>query len=613
MNSTEIAPRAQVAGDPSPPEQLALADRHFAAGRNDEAIQQYERLLALEPDQPVALHRMALACMRSGRAADARGYLDRAIRISPNNAQLWEHGGLMAALAGEHEAAEAAYRRALALAGSTSTLHRNLADVLKLSGRRADARHHYEKALALDPALHHAARRLADLSLEAGHDEAAGRYLKQAFQLGGARLTDGLDLLKLVSRLDRREEADALIAQLRTEFAADAYALKELAFALNQLDRFDLALDVSKQGLSVDPSLALLHHNAAYASHMRGDFAAMHQHNVEAARLAPDDAPIQFNLAVSLLREGLFEAGWKQYAWHERLPENSTLVRPPFAEWAGEPVAGKRILLVGEQGLGDQIQLLRCADWLHRAGAVVDVWADAAIVGVTRCARGVREVFDSLPRGEYDFWCRMFRAPEHMKLGLGDLPVAMPYLQAPAQAVARWRTRLDSLSPARSGVLRAGLVWAGNPEYLLDRYRSMAIDTLIPVLAQPGVSWFALQKGGAQRALDTLPPAIDMTALGEQIATFEDTLAIVQSLDLVVTVDTSVAHVAAASGVPVWVLLPACTDWRWMAARADSPWYPSVRLFRQRELGQWGPVLDEMREALAQWVADVDANKSAKR
>ncbi|MBN3856055.1 tetratricopeptide repeat protein [Paraburkholderia sp. Ac-20340] len=591
MNPSDTAPISAVS-DPTD-DLLTLADRHLAAGRADDAIQQYAQCLARDPRHSGALHRAALACMQAGRADDARAYLDRAIHVEPTNAALWEHRGLMAALAREHVVAEAAYHRALALAGSTSTLHRNLADVLKLAGRQDEARHHYEQALALDPDLHHAARRLGDLGIEAGRDRDAVRYFEHAWRLGNARLTDGLSLLELHSRLGHRAQAEAVIAQLRAEFAADAYALKELAFALNKLDRFDLALDVAKQGLAVDPSMWLLHHNAAYASHMRGDFGSMHRYNVEAARVAPDNAPIQFNLAVSLLREGAFEAGWKQYAWHEQLPENSTLARPPFAEWRGEPVVGKRFLLLGEQGLGDQIQLLRCAAWLHRAGAQVDVWVDKALVGVARCASGVHQVFETLPRGDYDFWCRMFRMPEHMKLALSDLPLEMPYLRAPQPEIARWREQLE-----KSGRLRVGLVWSGNPHYHLDRYRSVTLDGLLPMLEQPGVSWFSLQKGDAQHALEGLPAGIDMTPLGTRISTFEDTLAIVHSLDLVVTVDTSVAHLAGAAGVPVWVLLPACTDWRWMAQRADSPWYPSARLFRQRELGQWGPVLEDVKAAL---------------
>ncbi|WP_321954711.1 tetratricopeptide repeat protein [Paraburkholderia bannensis] len=572
-----------------------------------DTILEYERQLAREPDNAGVLHRLALACLRAKRTDDACRYLDRAIHAAPTNAELWEHRGLIAAMARDHVLAEAAYHRALTLAGDTPTLHRNLADVLKLAGRRDDAARHYEKALALDPSLHHAARRLADLSLEAGQDDDAVRYLEQAWRLGAARPGDAIDLLKLESRLGRRERVDALIAQLRVEFADDAHALKELAFALNSIDRFDRALDVAKQGVAVAPSLPLLHLNVAYASHMRGDFDTMHEHIAVAARLAPEDAPIQFNLAASLLRRGEFDAGWKQYAWHERLPENRTLACPPYAEWQGEPVAGKRFLLLGEQGLGDQIQLLCCAAWLHRAGAVVDVWVDPALVGVARCASGVHQVFDTLPRGHYDFWCRMFRLPEHMKLALRDLPVATSYLRAPATQVAHWRAQIDEA--AQGNKLRVGLVWAGNPEYRLDRYRSMMLNELRPVLAQPGVSWFALQKGEAERELASLPEAIDMTPLGERIATFEDTLSIVQSLDLVVSVDTSVAHLAAAAGVPVWVLLPSCTDWRWMAARADSPWYPSARLFRQRELGQWAPVLAEVREALGEVVAAKTANR----
>ncbi|WP_322047025.1 tetratricopeptide repeat protein [Paraburkholderia sp. J67] len=603
MNHPDIALLPAATDELSAPETLALANRLLAAGRADDATLCYEHLLAREPQHAGALHRLALVRLRAGRVDDALDYLDRAIQAAPAHAELWEHRGLMAATRREYVIAEAAYHRALTLAGATPTLHRNLADVLKLAGRCDEAREHYTKALALDPNLHHAARRLADLSLEAGQDDDAAGYLEHAWRLGAARLTDGLDLLKLHSRLGHRAQVDALIGQLRAEFVADAYALKELAYTLNGLDRFETALDVAKQGIAVDSSLGLLHLNATYASHMRGDFSAMHRHTVAAARLMPDDASIQFNLAVSLLREGAFEAGWAHYAWHERLPVNSTLARPPFAEWHGEPVAGKRFLLLGEQGLGDQIQLLRSAAWLHRAGALVDVWVDPALVGVARCASGVRQVFDTLPRGDYDFWCRMFRMPEHMKLTLSDLPVAMPYLRAPEQENARWRVQLDALAPVQPGRLRAGLVWAGNPQYEFDRYRSTTLEVLRPLLAQPGVAWFALQKGDAQRALEALPAQIDMTPLGPLIKTFEDTLAIVQSLDLVVTVDTSVAHLAAAAGVPVWVLLPACTDWRWMAARSDSPWYPSMRLFRQRELGEWGPVLDEVGEALLEAVA----------
>jgi ADP-heptose:LPS heptosyltransferase len=207
-------------------------------------------------------------------------------------------------------------------------------------------------------------------------------------------------------------------------------------------------------------------------------------------------------------------------------------------------------------------------------------------------------VFTTLPSGPYDFWCRMFRMPARMKLSLADLPLAESYLSTAPQAVAQWRERLRNGREEGTRKRRVGLVWAGNPDYNLDRYRSVALRTLQCVLARPDVSWFSLQKGGAQAELEGLSGDIEMTALGDQITSFADTLAIVQTLDLVITVDTSVAHLAGAAGIPVWILLPACTDWRWLTKRTDSPWYPSARLFRQRELGQWSPVVEELQAAL---------------
>ncbi len=175
----------------------------------------------------------------------------------------------------------------------------------------------------------------------------------------------------------------------------------------------------------------------------------------------------------------------------------------------------------------------------------------------------------------------------------------------------RWRQQIDAADatdatgnadplPARKK--RVGLVWAGNPDYGLDRYRSIALNRWLPILEQSGVRWVSLQIGPAQDEAAALPLDFDVLLPDPQIGNFSDTLAILQSLDLVITVDTSVAHLAGAAGRPVWILLPTCTDWRWMADRDDSPWYPSARLFRQRELGRWDTVLEDVRTALREFV-----------
>ncbi|MDE1181061.1 hypothetical protein [Paraburkholderia sp.] len=403
-----------------------------------------------------------------------------------------------------------------------------------------------------------------------------------------------------------------VVARIRAVFGHDPAALNALAYALNRYHVFDTAADVALQGIALDRDSAALHHNASYAFNMLGDFANMYRHSVEAAALLPHDANLQFNLAAALLRVGEFERGWAHYRWHERLAANHDLVRPDSPEWHGEAVAGCRFLLIGEQGLGDQLQFLRIADWLHRRGAIVDVWVDAALGDIARRASGVHAAWTGLPPGRYDFWCRMLRAPEHLPLTLDALPIAMPYLSAPSDAVERWRARLDaasasqSLSQSRDGGVRkkrVGIVWGGNPDYELDRYRSIALTRLIPILSNPDVTWFSLQKGQPARDVDALPADIDFHPLGSEIASFTDTLAIVASLDLVITVDTSVAHLAGATGAPVWILLPTCTDWRWMTDRTDSPWYPSTRLFRARRHDDWSPVLDELRDALRAWAS----------
>jgi Tfp pilus assembly protein PilF len=579
-------------------ETLALADQHFGAGRMREALLAYQDVLAQEPHHAHALHRVALVHFRDGQRDVARDYMARAIDAAPQRADFCEHGGLLAALANDHAAAEALYCRAIGLGGGTASLHRNLADVLKLAGRRAEARTHYEKALAYDPALHHAVRRLAALSLEDERLEEAAGYLRRARALGTSRLADGLELLKVLSRLGDAGELNAHIAQMRTEFSADAESLEALALRLNEIHRFDDAYQVALRGLAVDATRGRLHHYAGYASNMVGEHARMRRHAVEAARLLPETEDVQFNLAVTQLRDGDFERGWTHYRWHERLPQNSTLVRPDFPEWSGEPLAGRRFLLIGEQGLGDQLQSLRYIDWLQRQGATVDVWVDKAIGEIAACARGVHGAWTRLPPGPYDFWCRMFRLPEHMKLTVDMLPLAMPYLGAPHELVARWRERLVGAQRGCARKRRVGLVWAGNPDYEFDRYRSLALRVLQPLLGRPGISWFTLQKGAAESELDSLRDGIDITVLGPEISNFMDTLAIVQSLDLVITVDTSVAHLAGAAGVPVWILLPTCTDWRWMTSRTDSPWYSSARLFRQSELGRWDDVIEEVGAAL---------------
>ena len=584
---------------------IARADACLAANQTPEAMQHYQRALELQPQHAHALHRMGTSCFRLQQTERSRQYLDQALTVAPERADIWEHRGILAAATHDRVAAEAFYHRALNLTGGTASLHRNLADCLRASGRLAEAQQHYTMALEREPGLPHAVRALARISTTLEQFPDAADYWLQACALDSIEPSDAVEFFAALSKAERHAQIDGVLAQLRERFATDGAGLERLAFALNGIHRFRDAISVAEQGIAVDPQNAWLHHNASFSFNMLGEFAPMRLHTIEAARLLPDNPSMQFILAATQLRLGDFEQGWKQYRWHEALPENANLVRPGFPEWAGEPVAGRRFLLVGEQGLGDQLQFLRMADWLNRQGAQVDVWVDVPLGEVACGAAGVHAAWTTSPPEPYDYWCRMLRMPEHMKLTLSMLPLAMPYLAVEQAKVRRWENRLDAIAGTRMNGARrkrVGLVWAGNPAYGLDRYRSIPLSQWQPLLGASDVQWFALQMGRAQDEAAALPADIDMHLLGREINSFADTLAIIESLDLVITVDTAVAHLAGASGRPVWVMVPACTDFRWMIGRSDSPWYPSARLFRQRELGQWDAPLDEVRTALLEFV-----------
>ncbi|MEA3085460.1 MAG: hypothetical protein QOC89_3157, partial [Paraburkholderia sp.] len=262
-----------------------------------------------------------------------------------------------------------------------------------------------------------------------------------------------------------------------------------------------------------------------------------------------------------------------------------------------------RFLLVGEQGRGDEIQFIRFAEWLYQQGAIVDVLVSEPIAGIAASMKGVRSVLASMPPGPYDYWSHMLRMPERMNLDLLMLPIVMPYIAASPHKIDYWREQIDVVSQATEPKKsrRIGVVWAGGPHTALDRFRSVNIETLKPLFSHPGTTWFSVQKGEHECDSEGLADQFDLHTLGPFIEDFTDTLAILETLDLLITVDTSVAHLAGAANLPVWVLLPAYAEWRWLTGRTDSLWYPSMRLFRQRELGEWKSVVDEVRVALTAW------------
>jgi hypothetical protein len=365
------------------------------------------------------------------------------------------------------------------------------------------------------------------------------------------------------------------------------------------LDKRELgeAMRLLDEAIERFPAVPKLHCNRGVARLERGDFHGAEEAFEEALRLDPDLMPAAWNLSFCLLARGEFARGWECYETRLRLDMPADVRSGRFSEsvaplWNGESLSGKSLLILGEQGLGDQIQMLRFGAELERRGARVTVVVNAALRTLAESARGVYAASSAIPSQAFDYAVQAMSLPRLLGVCAVNIPGKVPYVAANPDKVCDWRRRLDALG---NKSFRVGLVWAGNPAHPNDRNRSISLEQFGRVLSDLAVCWVAVNKA---ILADLVVSDQIVHALGKDCGDFSDTAALVAALDLVITVDTSVAHLAGALNKECWVLIPVNTDWRWMLDRSDSPWYPSVRLFRQREFGHWEPTLDEVRHSL---------------
>ncbi|TWB29963.1 glycosyltransferase family 9 protein [Nitrospirillum viridazoti] len=317
----------------------------------------------------------------------------------------------------------------------------------------------------------------------------------------------------------------------------------------------------------------------------------------------PGHLSTRFDLAETLLLLGEFDRGWREYAYRYSLAHTTRIERKvQRPRWDGRPIPGKTLLIHDEQGYGDTFQFMRMVAWAKeksQANVILEINHETA--SLARRMKG----FDAMTlRGElppyFDVHAEMMSLPMIMGLQLSQLPgEPMPYLSALPDRREHWRKRLESYKG-----LKVAFLWAGRPTHFNDANRSMGLEMLAP-LAQDGVTLFSVQKGPKEEQALNPPLALGkhVVSLSPEIRDFEDTAAILMEVDLLISIDSSPVHLAGALGRPAWVMLPLLPDWRWLQNRDDTPWYPSVRLFRQTEWGQWGPVVDRVAKALAEFKA----------
>ena len=546
---------------------LAPAAAYFNFGvlcmereRPSEAAEAFRHALTLQPDMVDAVVNLGTALLGAGRPDEAITHYHRAIAMSPDNAMA--HGNLGKALQdlGQTEEALAAYHRALALRPQNAEVLINLGAALLDQQRWDEAVRFTHEAIALKPASAMAHANLGVGLLGLGQHEAALAACRQAMALDpqGAPIAWSLG----GTMLELGEAADAAI--------------------------------LCRRAIALDPSSASAYFNYSHACKALNRLEAAEEAAEAAIARSPSAAVYHFHLAHTLLLQGKTERGWEEYEWRWALPDFAELrslqERLAKPQWAGEDISDKTILIYTEQGLGDIIQFARYLPLVVGRARRVLLAASAPTRRLLSRLPGLTVIApEDIAEQQIDVHCALLSLPRAFGTRIDTIPATMPYLQADPQEAARWRALISGEGP------RVGIVWAGNPATKRDRFRSPRLHSVAPLFEVPGVTFVSLQMGPGRQDLAETPLPAGVVDLADEITDLADTAAIMAGLDLVISSCTAPLHLAGALGRPTWAMIPFAPHFPWLLSRTDSPWYPSMRLYRQSQPGtDWSSVVDRI-------------------
>jgi tetratricopeptide (TPR) repeat protein len=648
------------------PRELQLAAEHHQAGRLDRATAMYEGILRRDPRQVDALHLLGLVAHQAGRTDEAIGLIRRALDLCPRFAAARNNLGNALKDLGQWDEAARCYRDAIAVEAGMPEAHCNLGWVLARLEREGDAEEAYRTAIRNRAGYAAAHYGLGNLLQRTGRLAEAVEQFEAALRAAPAHVEALLNLGTALRGLGRLDEAAAAVERAVVLKPDLAEAHNNLGALLHAAGRLEVAEQSLRRAIEARPGYPEAHFNLGLVLHDLGQAGAAEAEYREALRLDPSSSDVLDNLG-NLLREerrleeatacfahalelaprvgriysnvgnllqdlgrpadaleayehaltldpefaeahwnrgllllmfGRYEEGWAEYEWRWRVRR---LRLPHMAlgggTWDGSPLEGRAILLHAEQGFGDLLQFARYVPMVAACGGRVLLECHPALERLMRLIPGVAATVPiGAPLPAYDVRAPLLSLPRIFGTTLSTIPSAVPYLRVPADV---------HVGPLPGGdELRVGIVWAGSPKP--NPLRSCSLEALSPLFDMAGISWYSLQADDRALELATVPAAANIHDLRPRLADFAETAGLLGALDLVITIDTSVAHLAGALGIPVWVLLPAVADWRWLLERSDSPWYPSARLFRQTRPNDWTRVVQDVALALAARLAPAD-------
>ena len=570
-----------------------LAVRHHQAGRLAQAEPLYRQILSRQSNHADALHNLGLIAHQVGRNDAAADLIRRAIALKPGDPAAHFNLGVALQAKGNLDEAISAYRQAISLRPTYADAHSNLGVVLQARGQFDEAIVAYRAAITAKPADPEAHRNLGNAMQAKGElDEAIAAYrraiaLKPAYPQAHVNLGDALR---------DKGELDGAIAAYRQAIALEpgfSEAHNNLGSVLKDKGELDGAIAAYRRAIAANPSDPEAHSNLGNALRDKGKVDEAIAACRAAIALDPGYAEAHWNLALALLTHGDFSQGFDEFEWRWKW---KIFPRRDFPQplWNGEPLAGATLLLHAEQGFGDTLQFIRYLPLVEQRGGKVIIECQPELQRVLRTAAGGSVVARGQEIGAFDVHCPLLNLPRIFGTTPRTIPRQVPYLYADRAMVESWRSRLGGNSDS----FKVGLAWAGNQAHMNDRSRSMMLSAFAPLGRLPGIRFYSLQKGGQADQAKNAPEGLELIDWTNDLDDFADTAAFIANLDLVISVDTSVAHLAGAMGKPVWVMLPFAADWRWMREHEDSPWYPTMRLFRQTSIGDWESVIQRVGKIL---------------
>ena len=637
---------------------LAQAVEHHRLGQLDKAEQLYRALLEQDPYDVNALQLLGLVLYQTGQTEPAVDHLSRALRLNPSFAEVHNNLSNILTALGRYDAAIAGFREATRLKPGYAEAHNNLGALYQRIGKLDEAVACFWAALKLRPDYSEARKNLTMVLREQGKQEGhsdpeaaladaeranaegianhqQGRrieaiasflraielrpdYAEARNNLGVAlqhqgKLGEALACFKEAVRINpdyadaHNNLGSAYQLQGELEEAAACYqralrirpdyaeARKNLGGVFHQQGRLEDAAACFRAALRLKPDFAEARKDLGVVLRDQGRLDEAVAAYREALRLRPDFPEAHAALGMVHLLAGRFEQGWTEYEWRLRCQQ---FVPPELGDslpfWDGSPLEGKTILVCSEQGFGDVLQFVRFASVLKERGATVVFWCAPEMRELVATCPGVDHVITGLPTPvPCDCYTLLLSLPYRLGTTLATIPAQVPYLSAPPERRTYWQRELGGISG-----FKVGIAWQGNPGHLEDRQRSVRLEEFEPIAHVPGVRLLSLQKGPGTDQLPEFADRWGIVDLSTRMQSWADTAAAVGLLDLVISVDSAVVHLAGAIGAPAWVAQRYAPDWRWLLGRDDSPWYPTLRLYRQPRPGDWGSVFARIAREL---------------